>query len=113
MTGQGISETQYNRFGAKGGTRPRMDIFVRYTYRSSAEQDALHAQSRTMPGATLTNAKGGQRRRNDTNKDQPGTAALTIMSLRSQPKSGLGHQASAWEPSRPVNQGLGLDWGGA
>lgn len=37
----------------------KLDILVYCTLRSSAEQDALFARGRTVPGMVVTNARGG------------------------------------------------------
>lgn len=40
--------------------REGMDMQTGHTFRSIAEQDALYAQGRTVPGDRVTNARGGQ-----------------------------------------------------
>ena len=59
-------------------------VKIYFTFRSNAEQDALYAQGRTVPGKIVTNAKGGESYHN----------------------YGLAFDAA------PLNEDLTIDWSG-
>lgn len=77
----------YNRFN----DRCRRDIellklgvsvLLTCTYRSDEEQDRLYAQGRTLPGAIVTKAKGGQSKHNtQTPQGKPAAEAFDVVPL--------------------------------
>jgi len=56
-----------------------LDILVTCTYRSNAEQNDLYEVGRSLPGAIVTNAKGGQSEHNFTVNGQPASKAFDIV----------------------------------
>ena len=70
-------------------------------YRSAAEQDALYAQGRTLPGSIVTNARGGYSQHNW------GIAADFFQNIR-----GREWEVPFFNTVGPLAESLGLSWGG-
>lgn len=83
----------------------RNGIGIQFTsgYRSSAEQDALYAKGRTLPGEIVTNAKGGQSLHNF------GVAFDIVLLTGGQPDWSL--PAGAWNRVGDLGATIGLEHG--
>lgn len=88
-----------------------IEVLVTCTYRSSAEQDELYKQGRTMPGKRVTNVRGGRSAHNFTIKGTPASKAFDIVPIR--------NGKLIWDAADPLWQrvgliatNLGIDWGG-
>lgn len=83
--------------------------FVTQTYRSADEQDALYEQGRSLPGAIVTNAKGGSSAHNCTLAD--GTPAAKGFDFAIKSENGqLDWNADddQWIKARAIGEALGL-----
>jgi len=92
-----------------------IDVLVTCTFRSYEEQDRLYAQGRSMPGAIVTNAKGGQSAHNYMLSDGTFAAkAFDVVPLR-QGKciwGTSGHDGEIWQAIGKIGMDLGLNWYG-
>lgn len=89
-----------------------LDILVTCTYRSNDEQNRLYAQGRNgVPGARVTNAKGGQSAHNFTIKDKPAARAFDIVPLVNG-KPMWDDKHPAWKEAGRIGMELGLNWYG-
>ena len=82
-----------------------IDLLVTCTIRSLAEQDALYAQGRTMPGPIVTNAKAGQSAHNW------GLAIDVVPMVNGKPEWN-GHDL-VWQEIGRLGQKRGMVWYGA
>lgn len=76
-------------------------IVVTDEYRSYAEQDALYAQGRTMPGKIVTNAKGGESAHN----------FRVAFDVAFSTKNGVSWDGP-WDMVGEIGKIIGLEWGG-
>lgn len=89
-----------------------VDVLITCTYRSNAEQDALYAKGRTLPGPRVTNARAGQSAHNFMLNGRPAARAFDIVPLiNGKPMWVASHHA--WRQAGRIGQELGLTWYGA
>ena len=82
----------------------RLDLLVTCTLRTFAEQDALYAQGREVPGRIVTNAKSGESAHNF------GLAIDIVPMINGKPEwTGT---SPAWELAGQLGEDLGLEWAG-
>lgn len=86
-------------------TRSGIEIIVTCTLRTDAEQTALYAQGRTLPGHIVTNAKAGQ------SAHQYGLAIDVVPMVNGKP-DWVGTDP-LWAEVGAIGQAAGLDWLGA
>lgn len=89
---------------AKKLLEQNIQIEVVQGLRTYAEQDALYAQGRTLPGQRVTNAKGGQSNHNF------GLAVDVCPFINGQPDWHAPH--AIWEAIGAAGKAEGLEWGG-
>lgn len=91
-----------------------LDVLVTCTYRDGAEQDALFARGRTLPGAVVTNARAGQSAHNFTQHGRPASLAFDVVPLvNGKPEwSTKGPAGEAWRAVARVAKAAGLAWYG-
>jgi len=79
-------------------------VTIYFTFRSNAEQDALYAQGRTMPGSIVTNARGGESYHNYSLAfdSAPLNDDLTID----------WNTVAKYKIMGKIGQSVGLEWGG-
>lgn len=83
------------------------DILITSTYRDAEAQNSLYAQGRTIKGAVVTNAKGGQSFHNY-------RVAFDIVPLRNgKPVWGTkGADGKLWKDIAKIGKSCGLEWAG-
>ena len=82
-----------------------LDLIVTCTLRSFEEQDQLYAQGRTVPGAIITKAKGGE---------SPHNYGLAFDIVPIVNGKAVWHTDNPiWTALGAIGQSVGLDWGGA
>lgn len=89
-----------------------IDARVIYTWRSTAEQDALYAQGRTKPGKIVTNAKGGQSKHNFTLNGKPASKAFDWCIINPDGSANWNPNSPEWKAAVAIGKQLGLVWGG-
>jgi phage tail protein X len=80
-------------------------LMVTQGLRSMAEQDALFAQGRTMPGRIVTNARAGHSYHNF-------GLAFDVLVLDAMGKADWDTANPGWRVAGQVGKSLGLEWGG-
>lgn len=88
-----------------------IDFLVTCTWRSPAEQAALYAQGRTVPGKVVTNAKPGQSMHNHMVQGHPCSLAFDIVPLR-YGKPVWAVSDSLWLVLGELGEQAGLEWAG-
>lgn len=88
-------------------TKAGFEFLITSTYRDNESQNALYAQGRTLKGAVVTNAKGGQSFHNY-------RVAFDIVPLRNgKPVWGTkGADGKLWEDIAKIGKACGLEWAG-
>lgn len=86
-------------------TTAGIDLLVTCTLRSSAEQNALYAQGRTIPGPIVTRAQAGQSAHNY------GLAIDVVPMVNGKPDWNGGDPV--WQQVGALGQAQGLEWYGA
>jgi peptidoglycan L-alanyl-D-glutamate endopeptidase CwlK len=81
-----------------------LDPIVTSTLRTAAEQDALYAQGRTVPGKIVTNARAGQSAHNH------GLALDFVPMVNGKPEWGSKHPH--WEALGKLAESVGFEWAG-
>ncbi len=88
-----------------------VDVLITCTYRSNEEQEALYAQGRTVAGARVTNARGGQSSHNFKLNGKPAAKAFDVVPLvNGKPMWDAKHPS--WQALGKIGVELGLDWYG-
>ena len=87
-----------------------LPILIYMTYRSNAEQDALYAKGRTLPGSKVTNAKGGMSDHNFTLNGKPASKAFDA--VPTQNGKPVWNNAALWDKMGALAKSVGLKWGG-
>lgn len=84
-----------------------IDLLVTSTYRDFEAQDKLYSQGRTLLGAVVTNAKGGQSFHN-------WRVAFDVVPLRNGKPvwNTIGDDAIVWKQIGSIGERLGLEWAG-
>lgn len=88
-------------------TKAGFEFLITSTYRDNESQNALYAQGRTIKGAVVTNAKGGQSFHNY-------RVAFDIVPLRNgKPVWGTkGADGKLWKDIAKIGKACGLEWAG-
>jgi peptidoglycan L-alanyl-D-glutamate endopeptidase CwlK len=81
-----------------------IDFVVTSVYRSIEEQNAIYAQGRTVPGAIVTNAKGGQSFHN-------WKVAFDIVPVIA--GKAIWNDDALWSKLGQIGTSVGLEWGGS
>lgn len=89
-----------------------VDVLVTCTYRSNAEQTALYAQGRTVPGPIVTRAKAGQSAHNHMENGKPAAKAFDVVPMK-HGKCVWDSNDPAWHTLGAIGTKLGLNWYGA
>lgn len=84
-----------------------IDLLVTQTRRTNAEQDALYAQGRSIKGAVVTNARGGESWHN-------WDAAVDVVPMRAGKPvwDTAGDNAKLWLKVGALGEACGLEWAG-
>jgi peptidoglycan L-alanyl-D-glutamate endopeptidase CwlK len=92
-----------------------IDVLCTCTYRSNAEQDALYAQGRTLPGAIITNARGGQSAHNYTLDGACAAKAFDVVPMINGKCvwGTSGDDGILWQNLGQIGISLGLNWYGS
>lgn len=77
-----------------------IELLVTCTWRSAAEQDALYAQGRTVPGKIVTNARAGQSMHNNTVAGMPASLAVDVVPMV--------NGKPVWSVANPIWSDIGL-----
>ena len=91
-----------------------VDLLVTCTYRDDAEQAALYARGRTVPGRIVTNAKPGQSLHNLMHAGLPASRALDVVPMvGGKPVWGTkGADLALWMRVGEIGESCGLEWAG-
>ena len=86
------------------------NVFLTQTYRSYVDQNADFAKGRDLPGAIITNARGGQSPHNCTLGDgiTPASEAFDFGVLLSDKECDWNPQDALWQRAIEIGRGLGL-----
>jgi peptidoglycan LD-endopeptidase CwlK len=84
-----------------------IDLLVTSTFRDSESQNVLYAQGRTVKGAIVTNARGGQ-------SSHQYRIAYDVVALRNgKPVWGtFGEDGKLWQSIGKIGKECGLEWAG-
>ena len=94
------------------------ELFIVYTHRTYAEQDALYAKGREKEGSIVTNAKGGDSWHNVTLADgTPWSHAIDFAfeehgTQRPTWSTATRSEREEWELLGKMGKSIGLEWGG-
>jgi peptidoglycan L-alanyl-D-glutamate endopeptidase CwlK len=88
-----------------------INYIVTCTHRTYAEQDALYAKGRTIPGPIVTNAKAGQSAHNVYNQNIPAACAFDIVVMDAG-KPSWDVKDENWHMIGNVGIVVGLEWAG-
>lgn len=91
-----------------------IDLLVTCTHRDDAEQGALYAQGRTVPGRIVTNAKPGRSLHNLMHAGLPASRALDVVPMvGGKPVWGTkGADLALWMRVGEIGESCGLEWAG-
>lgn len=90
-----------------------LNVKIIQTYRSTAEQDALYQQGRTMPGKIVTHAQGGQSPHECVNADgTPGSRAIDFGVFTAAGQYVTDGTDPRYRQVGEIGKKLGLDYGG-
>lgn len=87
-------------------------VFLTTTYRSSAEQNELHAQGRSKPGKKVTNARGGESPHNHQVDGKPASLAFDVAIRKRDGGLNWDTEHPHWKRLGEIGESLGLAWGG-